>query len=73
LADKLRAVLPGALPELQSTLHQNAEQSINGVEESLNFFVSNNPNRYGVDDILRLAQFQYEHTRALARAGIEGT
>jgi hypothetical protein len=73
LADNLRAALPAALPGLQSTLHQNAEQSIDGIKESLDFLVTNNPNRDGVDEILRLAQFQYEQTRALARAGIEGT
>jgi hypothetical protein len=73
IAARLRAQLPANLPPLQATLSASARRAVEEIEWQLSFLVSDNPNRYGLDEILSMAQWQRDFEDALTEEGIEGT
>jgi hypothetical protein len=72
IAEKLREALTGEVEPLQSALARSAEHAVEEIEGNLEFLARDNPGNMDVHQILRLAQWQLDLTRALEREGVEG-
>ena len=72
VAEQLRDALPEGIPDLQKTLAHNARTYIWQIDKDFLFLINENPFGLNDDEVLEVAQWNFDLNKALQEAGITG-